>query len=237
MFFSKEFIESVEENPVIGIVEACKNTFEEIQRLNPYEGSGWTEDEHELLWEAASFINLIIESNQFFCNAVLPDPIGNLEKNCIAVQKYLNLVFSEFQQHSIKLKIDMHKKRYQTELKSTFAYEFSQGDFDRIQKLVNELRDYIVANDNFEEDHRLRLLKRLELLQSELHKRVSDLDRFWGLVGDAGVMLGKFGNDAKPIVDRIRELAEIVWKTQARAEELPSSSKNPMIGYEEVDRG
>lgn len=74
------------------------------------------------------------------------------------------------------------------------------------------------------------ILKRLENLQSELHKRVSDLDRFWGLVGDAGVVLGKLGKDAKPIVDRVREVAEIAWKTQARTEELPSSSPNPMLG-------
>jgi len=62
---------------------------------------------------------------------------------------------------------------------------------------------------------------------------VSDLDRFWGLVGDAGVVLGKLGNDAKPIVDRIREIAEIVWKTQSRTEELPSNSQNPMLEHDE----
>jgi hypothetical protein len=77
------------------------------------------------------------------------------------------------------------------------------------------------------------LLSRLEKLQSELHKRVSDLDRFWGLVGDAGVVLGKLGTDAKPIVDRVREIAQITWKTQSRTEELPSNISNPMIGFED----
>lgn len=81
----------------------------------------------------------------------------------------------------------------------------------------------------FDENHKSRLLKRLERLQSELHKKVSDLDRFWGLIGEAGVAIGKFGNDVKPIVDRIREIAEIVWRTQARGEELPSGMPIPML--------
>jgi hypothetical protein len=72
-------------------------------------------------------------------------------------------------------------------------------------------------------------LKRLESLQAEMHKRVSDLDRFWGLIGDAGVVLGKFGKDAKPFVDRIRDIADIVWRTQSRAEELPSGTSSPLL--------
>jgi hypothetical protein len=55
------------------------------------------------------------------------------------------------------------------------------------------------------------------------------LDRFYGLVGDAGVLLGKFGRDAKPFVDRIREIVEIVWRAQANAEELPSSVRSPSL--------
>jgi hypothetical protein len=30
---------------------------------------------------------------------------------------------------------------------------------------------------------------------------MSNLDRLWGLIGEAGVALGKFGKDAKPLVD------------------------------------
>ena len=70
----------------------------------------------------------------------------------------------------------------------------------------------------------------LEKLQSELHKKMSNLDRFWGFWGEAGVMLGKFGEDAKPIFDRIREIVEIAWRTQSAAEELRTGLPLPMIG-------
>ncbi|HBN90004.1 MAG: hypothetical protein ACI832_001425 [Rheinheimera aquimaris] len=110
-----------------------------------------------------------------------------------------------------------------------FFYEFTDGDLKRIQAIINELRDQIGESDLFEEDHRRRLLRRLEALQSEMHKKMSDVDRIWGLVGDAGIAIGKFGKDAKPFVDRIKELSQIAWKTQARAEELPSSITNPLL--------
>jgi hypothetical protein len=114
-----------------------------------------------------------------------------------------------------------------------FFYEFTDGDLDRIQVLINELRKEISVSELFDDSHRRRLLRRLEAMQSEMHKKMSDVDRIWGLVGDAGIVIGKFGKDSKPIVDRIKELSQIAWKTQARAEELSSSCQNPLLGNEE----
>ena len=230
MFFSEEFIEKVQDNPVVGIVDACEMVLNRLEDFNI--GDAWTDAEHELLWEAASFVRLIIETNNFSVNIQFPNPTGVVPDNCSALSDYLNSVRDFYQEHAVKLNVESYTSRYQTALKNTFAYEFSQGDLERIQSLVNELREKISKNTNLENMHKQRLLKRLEKLQSELHKRVSDLDRFWGLVGDAGVVLGKLGKDAKPIVDRVREIAEIVWKTQARTEELPSDSPNPMIDHD-----
>ena len=114
-----------------------------------------------------------------------------------------------------------------------FAYEFSDGDLEQIQKSINALRDLVAASDFFGVNHKSRLLKRIERLQQELHKKQSDLDHFWGLVGDAGVVLGKFGSDAKPFVDLIKEITNVVWRTQARAEELPSDSKPALLSNDE----
>jgi len=41
-----------------------------------------------------------------------------------------------------------------------------------------------------------------------------------------GGVVVKFGKDAKPFVDRIREIAEITWRSQAEAEQLSTSAKN-----------
>lgn len=125
--------------------------------------------------------------------------------------------------------MENHKEKYLIHFGQSFAYEFPEEGLDRIQILINELRDLISDSNTIDENHKLRLLKRLENLQLELHKRVSNLDRFWGFVGDAGVVLGKFGNDVKPIVDRIREMLGIVWRTQAKSEELESNAENLLL--------
>lgn len=128
-----------------------------------------------------------------------------------------------------KSHLDETRSHYATAFKNQFAYEFTQGDYDRIQALLNELRELISKSELFEAKHQRRLLMKLEKLQAELHKKVSDIDKFWGLVGDAGIAIGKFGKDAKPFVDRMREITGIIWRTQAKTEELPSDTQMPRL--------
>ena len=55
--------------------------------------------------------------------------------------------------------------------------------------------------------------------------------------GEAGVVLGKLGDDAKPFVDRVREITEVVWRCQARSEQLPGDVPLRLLpgGDEETD--
>ena len=131
---------------------------------------------------------------------------------------------TEIAKHIVQLKSAQFSRKYDAKLGAVFSYEFSDGDLERIQHLINELRDLISDSADFGGDHKRRLLGRLEKVQAEMHKKMSDLDLLWGLVGEAGVALGKFGEEAKPFVDRIREITNIVWRTQSRAEELPSDT-------------
>ena len=112
------------------------------------------------------------------------------------------------------------KKLYASKFGKGFFYEFTESDFEKVQVLVNELRDLITKSEDFEPGHKRRLLRRLEKLQAELHKKMSNLDMLWGLIGDAGVVLGKFGEDSKPFVDRIGEILQIVCRIQAKAENV-----------------
>jgi hypothetical protein len=47
-------------------------------------------------------------------------------------------------------------------------------------------------------------------MHAELHKKTSDIDRFWGFIGEAGIAMRKFGDDLAPISERILELGGIV---------------------------
>ena len=116
-----------------------------------------------------------------------------------------------------------------------YLYEFSDDELTRINEIISDLRGIIGKSEMFDDDHQRRLLNKLEKLQSEVHKSVSDLDKFWGLIGDAGVVMGKFGKDAKPFVDRVKELSEITWKAQAKAEGLPEQDSMPLLTHDDSD--
>ncbi len=110
-----------------------------------------------------------------------------------------------------------------------FAYEFLESDYKRLQELLNDLRTLTTESEQIEENHKRRLLRKIEKLQQELNKRMSNLDVLWGLVGEAGIAIGKFGEDVKPFCDRLREIFIIVVSTQARAHGLPESVI-PLLG-------
>ncbi len=125
------------------------------------------------------------------------------------------------------------QEKYAAMFSGGLLHEFTESDISRIQELINELRGLITDASGLEENHRGRLLRRLEKLQAELHKKVPDLDRFYGLVGDAFEVVGKLGKDAKPLVDRFREILELVWKAQARVAQLPLTSLKKLLTFEE----
>jgi hypothetical protein len=90
------------------------------------------------------------------------------------------------------------------------VYEFSDADFKRVHDLIRELRELIRASTLITDDHKRRLLRRLEAMHAELHKKTSDIDRFWGFIGEAGIAMRKFGEDLSPISERVLELGGIV---------------------------
>jgi hypothetical protein len=90
------------------------------------------------------------------------------------------------------------------------VYEFPELDFKRVHELVRELRDLIRDSSLITDDHKRRLLRRLEAMHAELNKKTSDIDRFWGFIGEAGIAMRKFGEDLAPISERVLELGGIV---------------------------
>ena len=90
------------------------------------------------------------------------------------------------------------------------VYEFSDTEFKRVQDLIQELRELLSSSTLITEEHKRRLLRRLEAMRGELHKRTSDIDRFWGFIGEAGIAMRKFGEDLAPISERVLELGGIV---------------------------
>lgn len=228
MIFDENFLESLANDPIRGAAKIL-----DIARGHFTEGEGWEETDHEILLEAYALVAEMMASNLLPLEETIPQLTGKIKEDSPTIFRFLTRIHETCKAEASILQVESLRSRFRTAMGKGFTYEFSQGDLERIQQLINDLRAQLSANNSLEQDHKQRLLRRLERLQAELHKKVSDLDRFWGLIGDAGVVLGKLGNDAKPIVDRIREIADIVWQTQSRAEELPSGTHLPSLEHKD----
>jgi hypothetical protein len=224
MLFDEAFVESLRSDPVQGVIELCSRALND-------EGGGWESQDvsYKHLSDAYALLKALKEAESLPLEIVLP---GLSKSRTVAINEISSLLIQvrkSYESESDKLRVENLTSRYKTVVSKGFVYEFSKGDLEAVQERVNELRLLISSVKGLEKEHQQRLLRRLEKLQGELHKKVSDLDRFWGLIGDAGVVMGKLGDDAKPIVDRMREIADIVWRTQSRAEELPSGTELPRL--------
>ena len=216
--FDDRFIESLSDDPVLA-ARGLYDTFVHLDGLIPPERE---ESAYEQYLEAYGTLQGFCEIHGLSFR--LPELGNNRQKNIHHVRVCFNTAKSHFDEIAANLAVRRGYDHILAGSGRAFAYEFSDGDLNRVQTVLNELRDLIVASELFDANHKQRIMRKLENLQTELHKKVSSLDRFWGLIGEAGVALGKFGKDAKPFVDRIKEIAQIVWRTQARAEELPSAT-------------
>ncbi len=105
---------------------------------------------------------------------------------------------------------DTKTEEYAALFAKVSVYEFSESDFKRVMDLTNELRDLIRSSTLISEEHKRRLLRRLEAMRAEFHRKTNDIDRFWGFIGEAGIAMRKFGEDLAPISERVLELGGIV---------------------------
>ena len=222
--FDEEYLDSLPNEPVLAIVEVVNKAIDHWGNLS----SNQEHQEFEFFLEAFAITKALLENTPEI-NLEQPTMTGSPQVVVEKLNNYFHSLKSAVAEQHVLIKSAQFTTKYQAKYGNSFSYEFSDGDLEKIQELINELRGSITASDIFEQDHKARLLARLEKIQSELHKKMADLDRLWGLVGDAGVAIGKFGKDAKPIVDRIREISDIVWRTQSRAEELPSDTPMELI--------
>ena len=210
------------------ILDACRTFKEEVSYL-----SDDTERLHSYCLDAMPFIEMInrLGNLGFDIKWAINSEKDNIENILKLVDELEDVATKAIEQHGSK-----QAREKLARDRNTVVYEFSDDDFSRMQVLVNELREMVVKSPTLDDEHRLRLLKRLEKLQLELHKTTSDLDRFWGLLGDAGAAIGKFGEDTKPFIDRIRELVDILRRTQSKGPvEIEGNSGNNLPSPEDND--
>ena len=156
---------------------------------------------------------------------------GKMDSILIIRQAFFDLgrEITKLEKDKARSILESTKFHFSTKFGGVFTYEFSQGDLKKIESLIGGFGKFVSGSSEFDQGYKSRLLKRLKELQGNLEKKVADLDQFWGLIGETGIVRAKLGKDAKPVVEHARKIVEIVWRTQARAEELPSGLEFPSL--------
>lgn len=228
MFFDDEFLKSLPEDTSSAIAAICNKYFDTVHNIP------MAEARHTFIKEILGFVAAYSEANSLGID--IPTIVGNLktdENNATQLFNDLNNWSSQqIGQNEFKQFKNIHAAR----LGKIFHYEFSEGDLKLIQKLINELRDLISTTEELEEDHRDRLIKKLEKVQSELHKRISDLDRFWGFCIDLSIVVGLMGKNAEPAAGLVKKIVAIIWPAQTRAYQLSSNLPFKLLGQSEDDK-
>jgi hypothetical protein len=223
--FSDEFISKLPTDPYEAAMLMCEQYF---KSYGEFSKGGHKLEHYDDFIDAYAAMEIFINANGL--------PIDNevtlrIDQgiNIDNISSFFANTHDELKKKVNDIKLNRARQKFAKQFGGVFLYEFSDGDLATIQRLLNELRDIITKSELFDAKHKQRILGKLEKLQSELHKKMTTLAKIWDLIGEAGVVLGKFGKDAKPFVDRIREIAQIAWRTQARAEELPSGTTLPLL--------
>jgi len=225
--FNDEFYSNLPDDPA----SAAFSLIVEFNKFNSgLAGIPLNIENYEKYLEAAALCKAFID---VLGMAVTPPVLeADHKQNVARIVAFFNNASKEFSQRKIEFLVNKNVEKLLNKYEILLTYKFTDGDLSRIQELINELRDMINDSKLLESNHKERLLKRLESLQIELHKKMSSIDKFWGFIMDAGSVLKKFGDDAKPIVDRMKELADIIWRTQSISQELPSGTQAPLLFYD-----
>jgi hypothetical protein len=122
---------------------------------------------------------------------------------------------------------DVVAKETSSQYRELFAkkvYILTDDEYDKIQNNINTLRDKIINSKEFSEEHKTRLLEKLEKLQNEIHKKMSSTDKVLGNVVSLGHILGKTTKEAKPFIDEVKDILKIIFKSKEKTENLPDST-------------
>jgi hypothetical protein len=198
-FYTREFLESLPDDDTEAIVAL----------LDPYLAYLSNTNVNTRTITQAADVSAVCHA--FFAARGLPAKIPSaITHGTVQFDVAIRALYTQAVDTLEKRKHEASKDDYLSIFKKQPVYVFADADFEQVQVLMNELRDLISHSELIPPDHKRRLLKRLEAMQSELHKKSSDIDRFWGFIAEAGIVARKFGEDLNPITERVDKLGRIV---------------------------
>lgn len=199
----------LDENPYIALQALCEK-YLEFYRETLSKPENQTIELYSEAISAHSFIQSFALKWNLQPTKFVPEPIR--ENN---INKLKNLVFEisgKAEKKYTENTAEEASEKYDSLFGNIYSYKIPEKDFQRIQELVNELREQINKSKEIKKEHKKRLINRLDKFQSELNKDMANFDRFWGVAIEVSGHIGIVCENSKPFFDRINEMVDIVTK-------------------------
>lgn len=217
LIFSDEFIDKVPIDLIDGVVFICRAFFNNV---NGFKNGPYAVDE---LSSAHAILFNYLKSNGVEPGDA-PSFQQNREKLLKEVSEYFRPIYNQYdarrKERDARLKFEKINAHVASKFGNYIIYELTDNQIKEIQALIDALRNKISDCDELEDYHRQRLLKKLEKLQSELHKKMTDFDRYYGLVVETNLLYQNF-KEAHPLYQIAIKMANIVLETMTIANGLP----------------
>lgn len=231
MEFSDEFLAKINEDPLGVGLSVCRTVTERCKPAS-------AESHRPLLLEATLLLGSMVKAGLLQSLATPPAiNSGSLRRAsdgytyAVQIQREIEAILAR--DNAVQLQSEM-EQRFNRLITGTFGYELTDGDLKEVQELLNRLRALIAESDELSDNHKERLLKRLEDVQQELHKKLSSLDKLYCLAIEVSVVAGTIGKNAEPFVKIAKSILGISWRTHAHTEGLPSGATPPQLGDDSV---
>jgi hypothetical protein len=215
--FDHDYVEKLPADSLKAIARVCNDFVANFITTD----LGSSNDEYSQPLAAWSLVLELCDRSEVSPPAV--DFTGAEEANAQNIKEAISALGSEVSLEVTNQTLKTMRGKYAAQLEGVPLYEISDEDLFLVQQRLIDLRGLIQASDALNDDHRKRLLTRLEALQTVLQKKMSNLDGIFGFIFDLAALENQMGADAKPFMDRANDVARIASSAYAAAHQMRPS--------------
>lgn len=225
IIFSDDFIKRLPEDNMLVLTAICDeyNSFSS-EYFNDIGTRVIAEQYSSELINAYAFLLAIVESREIELPTKpfdkLPDDPADAFERIDHTFKIISKYVGPIARNST---LKLAKERYLQTLNG-FLYEFSKGDIKNIKQLIKDLREQLESCKELDDDHKARVIKKLNDLDSEINIKMTNLDKTYALIVEAQILVHKLGEASKPYIQIIKTIVNFAWRAEARVEGLSSDT-------------
>ena len=152
------------------------------------------------------------------------------------VEHVVDEVLNVVEKFELELAIQTGVNEIQSRVEQNFV-SLTKSQVEEIEAHIKNAREKIRDTKTFEEKHKRHLLVRLEKLQSEINKKISDLDVMLAGVAEVTVVAGQSAKNLNPVVEIFQKIFQVADRGSEEPLSLPPPPKQITNQSSELESG